>query len=89
LINGSVQIILSIADESYIILSNNQIEIKKPIILENYVSISSKNYNEQSGYKLYINGETSYLDIDKINVRHGIIKYTEVTIKNLKDLIQN
>ena len=90
-INGSVQIILSVANEKYVILSDDQIEVKKPIILENDVYISSKNYTENYGYKLYMEEETSYLDVDKINVRQGLIitNYIQLTFSKLLESINN
>ena len=90
-INGSVQIKLSVANSDYLLLSNNQIEFKKPIIIEDNLYISSKNYNDVSGYKLYNNEGMFQLDIDKINIRQEINGpfYISVTFSQLLNLISS
>lgn len=72
-INGSVKLTLSISNENYIILENEQITINAPIIVKDYVSISSEKADESQGYRLYMNGGFSYLDVDTVQVRQNII----------------
>lgn len=70
-INNSVKIILSIKNDTYLSLENDNILINKPISLKNHTTISSENYDVDSGYSIYIRDGKSYLDIDNINVRNN------------------
>lgn len=68
-INNSVEIVLSIKDKDYIILSNDIIRINNSVYVKDNAQICSENYSSDKGYCLsIINGE-SHLDIDTINVR--------------------
>lgn len=68
-INNSVEIVLSIKDKDYIILSNDIIRINNSVYVKDNAQICSENYSSDKGYCLsIINGE-SHLDIDTITVR--------------------
>ena len=68
-INNSVEIVLSIKDKDYIILSNDIIRINNSVYVKDNAQICSENYSSDKGYCLsIINGE-SHLDIDTINIR--------------------
>lgn len=70
-INNSVEIVLSIKDEDYIILSNDIIKINNSVYVKDNAQICSENYSSDKGYCLsIINGE-SHLDVDTINIRKG------------------
>lgn len=70
-INNSVEIVLSIKDKDYIILSNNIIKINNSVYVKDDAQICSENYSSDKGYCLsIINGE-SHLDVDTINIRKG------------------
>lgn len=71
-INDSVKIVLSISDEDYLILSDKRIISNYSIHVKNSAQIGSELADKTQGYRLYIEGNTSYLDVDKINVRNGI-----------------
>ena len=71
-INNSVEIVLSIKDEDYIILSNDKITINKPVYIKDVVKLCSEGYSSDKGYCLSINNGKSCLDVDTINVREGI-----------------
>jgi hypothetical protein len=70
-INNSVEIVLSIKDKDYIILSNDIIRINNSVYVKDDAQICSENYSSDKGYCLsVINGE-SHLDVDTINIRKG------------------
>ena len=52
------------------------IDINKTIRVKNSEQICSENSNINSGYRLYIDNNQSYLDIDNINVRKGLSNIT-------------
>ena len=72
IINSFTKIIICINSEEYITLFNNFIEINKSIRIKDSEQICSENSNNDSGYRLYIDNNQSYLDIDNINVRNGL-----------------
>lgn len=72
MIKGSVQIILSIQDEEYMLFSDKKIIANYSIHVKNSAQIGSELADENQGYRLYINGNTSQLDVDVVNVRNGI-----------------
>lgn len=72
IINSSTKIIISINNESYITLTNQAIEINKSIYIKNSEQLCSENADINTGYRLYINNNQSYLDIDNINIRNGL-----------------
>lgn len=76
IINSSTKIIISINNDAYITLSNEYIDINKTIRVKNSEQICSENSNINSGYRLYIDNNQSYLDIDNINVRKGLSNIT-------------
>ena len=90
-INSSFKIVLSILDDEYLILQDKRITVNYPIYVKNSAQIGSEDADETKGYRLYINGDTSYLDVDKINVRDGInIKdYSEITFDDLVLLVNS
>ena len=69
LINSPIKIILSISNNEYLSLSDEQINVYKPLIIKDQVQINSENYNKDRGYSLYVKNGYSFLDIDYINVR--------------------
>lgn len=85
IINSTIKIVLSILDEEYISLENDQITISKPIHIKEYVQFGSEGADAYHGYRLFFNGDSSQLDIDKINVRLGIPthEYIEITYSDL------
>lgn len=91
IINSSLQIILSVLDEEYIVLKDKQIIVNKDIRVKDYAQIGSENADVNQGYRLYIDKGKSYLDVDKINVREGIPQeqYIEVTFSELRMLMQS
>lgn len=80
-ISGKVKLILSILDDEYLILADQRITANYSIHVKDSAQIGSESADATQGYRLYIKGGTSYLDVDEINVRHGFdIKfYTETT----------
>lgn len=91
IINSSFQIVLSVLDQEYIILKDNKITINYPMYMTNFSEFGSENASETRGYRLYMKGDTSYLDVDVINVRHGLDKsdYIETTYDDLVSLIKS
>ena len=90
-INSSFQIVLSVLDQEYIILKDNKITINYPMYMTNFSEFGSENASETRGYRLYMKGDISYLDVDVINVRHGLDKsdYIETTYDDLVSLIKS
>ena len=88
-INSSLQIILSVLDEEYVILKDKRITVNKDIHVKDYAQLGSENADAYNGYRLYIDKGISKLDIDEINVRNGlsIQSYVETTFSNLSTLI--
>ena len=85
IINSTIKIVLSILDEEYISLENDQITISKPIHVKEYVQFGSEGADAYHGYRLFFNGDSSQLDVDRINVRLGIPthEYIEITYNDL------
>jgi hypothetical protein len=90
-INSNIQIILSVLDEEYIILKDRRITLNQDVHVKEHAQLGSENADQNKGYRLYIDGNTSKLDVDEINVRNGIpsLEYTEVTFEKLDLLITN
>ena len=88
-INSSVKIVLSILDEEYLILADQRITANYSIHVKNSAQIGSENADKTQGYRLYIEGDTSYLDVDEINVRNGIkvTQYTNITFEEFTILV--
>ena len=91
IINSSVKIILSVLDQEYLILADQRITANYSIHVKNSAQIGSESADKHQGYRLYIDGDTSFLDVDEINVRNGIknIEYIEITFSELKALIDS
>lgn len=89
IINNSLQIILSVLDEEYLVLKDKCITANQDIHVKDYAQLGSENANAYKGYRLYIDGDTSRLDIDEINVRNGlpVQNYIETTFDNLSLLL--
>lgn len=87
-INSSLQIVLSVLDDEYLVLRDERITANYSIHVKESAQIGSENADKYTGYRLYIDGDTSCLDVDKINVRNGIPQqpYIETTFANLVDL---
>ena len=89
-INSSFKIVLSILDQEYLVLADQRIIANYSIHVKDSAQIGSENADKTQGYRLYIDGGVSYLDVDKINVRSGlesVILYKEVTYEELIELI--
>lgn len=88
-INSSLQIVLSILDEDYVVLSDKRITINQDIHVKDYAQLGSENADAHKGYRLYIDGDISKLDIDEINVRNGlpVQNYVEATFSDLVNLL--
>ena len=71
-INNSVEIVLSVKDKDYIILSNNIIKINNSVHVKDDAQICSENYSSDKGYCLSIINGKSHLEVDSINIREGI-----------------
>lgn len=89
IINSSFKIALSILDTEYLLLADQRITANCDIYIKNHAQLASENADEFNGYRLYCEGDTSYLDVDEINVRNGIktLDYVEVTFSTLVSLI--
>lgn len=91
IINSSFKVVLSVLDDEYLVLENQKITANYSIHVKEHAQIGSENADEFTGYRLYIDGGKSCLDVDKINVRDGIPvhEYLEVTFNYLITAIQN
>lgn len=89
-INDALKITLSIAEQEYVIIQDKLVRFNQPIQIGNHCYIGSENADETRGYRLYIDGDASCLDVDRINVREGIEipEYTEITFSDLLELIE-
>ena len=88
IINSSFKIVLSVLDKEYLVLENQRITANYSIHVKESAQIGSESADSNRGYRLYLEGNVSYLDVDKINVRHGLdIKdYKEVTFEEFDRL---
>ena len=89
IINSSIKIILSILDDEYLVLENKRITANYDVHVRNTAQLGSEGANEANGYRLFINGGTSWLEVDQIKVRDGLPsqEYIETTYSNLSSLI--
>lgn len=71
-INDSVQIVLSINDQQYLVLTDSMITANQSIHVHESAQIGSEGANSSQGYRLFIDGGTSVLEVDEIRVRNGI-----------------
>lgn len=89
-INSSTKIVLSILDDEYLILADQRITANYSIHVKESAQIGSESADKTQGYRLYIDGGTSWLDVDEINVRNGIKvkQYKEVVFEDFLNLIK-
>ena len=89
IINSSIKIILSILDDEYLVLENKRITANYDVHVRSTAQLGSEGANEANGYRLFINGGTSWLEVDQIKVRDGLPsqEYIETTYANLSSLI--
>lgn len=89
-ISGNVKLVLSVLDDEYLILADKRITANYSIHVKDSAQLGSENADATQGYRLYMDGGTSYLDVDEINVRNGIdIKqYKEITFDNFSLLLE-
>ena len=87
--NSSEKVVLSILDDEYLILTDQRITANYSIHVKDSVQIGSESADKTRGYRLYVDGGISYLDVDKINVRKGLgsTQYQEITFENLRTLM--
>lgn len=71
-INDSIQIVLSINDQQYLVLTNGMITANQSIHVHQAAQIGSEGANSNQGYRLFIDSGTSVLEVDEIRVRNGI-----------------
>ena len=88
LINDDVKIILSIAESEYLSLLDQTIIANYPIVLKDQSQLCSEGASDTFGFKLYMSGNKSYLDVDNINVRSGlpVEEYITITYNELYSL---
>lgn len=72
-INGSIQIVLSVSDVEYLVLSNQRILSNYPIYIKNSAKISSENASDTYGYRLYMDKTEAHIDSDIVTSRHRIV----------------
>lgn len=86
-INDSVQIVLSINDQQYLVLTDGMITANQSIHIHQAAQIGSEGANSSQGYRLFIDGGTSVLEVDEIRVRNGIPQndYIRITYSKLWD----
>ena len=68
-INGSIQIVLSVSDAEYLVLSNQRILSNYPIYIKNSAKISSENASDTYGYRLYMDKTEAHIDSDVMTAR--------------------
>ena len=90
-INSSIKIVLSVLDQEYLVLEDKRITANYDIHVKDSAKVCSEGANEVRGYRLYMNGGYSYLDVDKLNVRTGlhIPEYIETTYSEFSTSIIN
>lgn len=88
-INDSIQIVLSVNDQQYLVLTDGMITSNKSIQVHPEAQIGSEGANSSQGYRLFIDGGVSVLEVDEIRVRNGIPQndYTKITYSKLCDKI--
>lgn len=89
-INSSIKIVLAVSDDEYIILQDKRVTINYDVHVRTTAQLGSEGANESRGYRLFLDGDTSWLEVDKINVRDGIPnqEYLETTYYDLVSLIK-
>ena len=88
-INSSTKIVLSILDEEYLVLADQRITANYSIHVKESAQLGSESADKTKGYRLYIEGGTSWLDVDEINVRNGIKvkQYREIVFEDFINLL--
>lgn len=88
-INSSFKIVLSVLDSEYLTLSDQKITANYSIHVDNSAQIGSESADSYKGYRLYMEGDVSCLDVDKINVRQGIQaqEYVKETFNSLTNKV--
>ena len=89
IINSSVKVVLSVLDTEYLVLKDNRITAKKSIHVPKYLQLGSEDATDSFGYRLYFQGDESWLEVDNISVRNGIPtkEYIEITFDELRSLM--
>ena len=84
-ISSNVRIVLSINDSDYLVLSDQRITANYSIHVKDSAQLGSEGADDIHGYRLYMYGGKSYLDVDNINVRSGLpyANYVETTYETL------
>lgn len=84
-INSSYKVVLQVLENDYLILESDKIIAAKPLYISKTEEFGSEGSSDFEGYRFYIQGNKSYLDVDYINVREGlpIQEYHEVTYENV------
>ena len=85
-INSTLRIVLSILGDEYLVLEDDRIIVNKSIHVKNFAQLGSEEADATKGYRLYVSGETSHLEVDEIHVRHGLPQqnYIEITFDSLQ-----
>lgn len=88
-INDSVQIVLSINEQQYLVLADDMIISNQSIHVNKAAQIGSEGANSSQGYRLFIDGGISVLEVDEIRVRNGIPQkdYIKITYSKLCEKI--
>lgn len=90
-INSSIKIVLSILDQEYLILENKRITANCDVHVKTHAQLGSEGADSLTGYRLFIDGDTSRLEVDEITVRNGLPsqEYLEITFDKLMILYNN
>ena len=72
-INSSVQIVLSISDIEYLVVSNQRILSNYPIYIKDSAQISSETVSDSQGYRMYMDKTEAHIDSDVVTSRNKII----------------
>lgn len=89
IIKSSYKIVLNVLDSDYIVLEDQKIFCKQDIVVNKNSQIYSEGASVDSGYKLYMDNQQSYLEVDNLNVRNGlqIEEYITVSYDTLQSYI--
>ena len=90
-INSSIKIVLSILDQEYLVLENKRITANYDVHVKTSAQLGSEGADALTGYRLFIDGGTSRLEVDEITVRNGLPsqEYLEITFEDLMTLYHN
>ncbi len=86
IINSSYKIVLSVSESDYITLQDSSVYFNANVHIAPANQIGSTDADEFQGYRLYMTGDTSCLEVDQIVVRHGlpIQEYIESTCRDFR-----